>query len=68
MASSSGRPSHRRIRQLRGMSETSVSSIAFAEGTRLEVKFLCGNRCWNCGGDPPDVCHIVAKEDRTVCP
>jgi hypothetical protein len=40
--------------------------ILFSEMIKLQVRSFGTGDIINSGDDPPEVCHIVAKEDRTV--
>ncbi|KAL4782582.1 hypothetical protein BJX76DRAFT_349295 [Aspergillus varians] len=46
------------------VSAESSRSSAFSETVRLKIKGYCDNKCWSCGGWDPQVCHVIAREDR----
>ncbi|KAN0068118.1 hypothetical protein V8E54_013688 [Elaphomyces granulatus] len=41
----------------------SVKSDVFPPAVRTEVKKIAGDKCWACGSEPVQVCHVVVKED-----
>ncbi|KAF7588963.1 hypothetical protein BBP40_004965 [Aspergillus hancockii] len=41
-------------------------SDASPTATKTEVRRLAGDRCWACQSMEPQICHVVAKEDKQV--
>ena len=38
----------------------------FSTATKAEIKRLAGDSCWVCQATEPQVCHVIAKEDKQV--
>jgi hypothetical protein len=40
----------------------SILSESFGGATKLEVKQMAQDQCWNCLSSPVDVAHVIAKK------
>lgn len=47
-------------------SDSCPKSDVFSIATKTEVRRLAGDRCWACQSAEPQICHIIAKEDKQV--
>ncbi|KAL2824297.1 hypothetical protein BDW59DRAFT_173018 [Aspergillus cavernicola] len=43
---------------------SSQGSSAFSQSVKLRVKQIDGDRCWACHSESPQICHVIAQEDR----
>ncbi|KAJ5926095.1 hypothetical protein N7516_007868 [Penicillium verrucosum] len=39
---------------------------AFSTATKTEIKRLAGDSCWVCQATEPQICYVIAKEDKQV--
>jgi len=60
-------PSPAKQKMSRSSVQSSTSSI-FRETTREKIKALVEDRCWNCGRNPVQACHVIAQQDPEVYP
>ncbi|KAL1962321.1 hypothetical protein VTN77DRAFT_9812 [Rasamsonia byssochlamydoides] len=49
-----------------GGSSSPAASDTFSSVTKLEVRRIAQDQCWNCLATPIDVAHVVAKEDPAI--
>ncbi|KAE8389608.1 hypothetical protein BDV23DRAFT_194289 [Aspergillus alliaceus] len=47
-------------------SDSCPESDVFSTATKTEVRRLAGDRCWVCQSTDPQICHVIANEDKQL--
>ncbi|KAB8227225.1 HNH endonuclease signature motif containing protein [Aspergillus alliaceus] len=47
-------------------SDSCPESDVFSTATKTEVRRLAGDRCWVCQSTEPQICHVIANEDKQL--